>query len=485
MSLIDDYFNLQKEYEEKYGMNTILFIEKGMFYEIYEVNNNDEKIGKATIVSQLLNIQLTKMNKKIEQNNRQNPLMTGFPVASIKKNVKILIDNSYTIVTYDQQNDPSNRKITQIYSPGTYIENSKSLSNYICCIYIDQNESIYESGISFIELSTGESHVYYFITDDNVLIYENINRIIESYNAKEYIIVLENIKERNIERELNTNTKLIHYLKNENITLEYQNEVLKKIFSIESQLSSIEYLDLENVKYGCVSYIYLLQFCYEHNESVLNNIEKPKVHTDDDKLILHNNALYQINIVSTKSKEKGITCLLDIIDNTNTPMGKRLLKKMVLNPIANKEILEKQYNEINEMIPKVDWYESKLRAIIDIERIQRKICTKTIKPNELANLQNSYENINIILSQQIYNNKKVYETFSEYYKFYITTFNFALLKDYNNENINENIFNIGIFEEIDNIQKSIEKYYKSIELECKKIKKILYSNWNIILKMGM
>ena len=110
MTLIDHYFDLQKKYENQYGRKTVVFLEKGMFYEIYSVDNDTEKIGLAHIISKYLNIQLTKSNKKVFENNRQNPFMTGFPVVSLHKNLKILIENGYTIVTYDQQkNNPSEK----------------------------------------------------------------------------------------------------------------------------------------------------------------------------------------------------------------------------------------------------------------------------------------------------------------------------------------------------------------------------------------
>ena len=67
------YFKLQKYYEKKYGTNTLVLIEIGTFFEVYEVNNDDEKIGKAKEIAELLNIQLTRKNKNILENNQSNP----------------------------------------------------------------------------------------------------------------------------------------------------------------------------------------------------------------------------------------------------------------------------------------------------------------------------------------------------------------------------------------------------------------------------
>ena len=51
------YFKLQKLFEKKYGKNTIVLMEIGTFFEVYEVNNDEEHIGKAKEIAELLNIQ--------------------------------------------------------------------------------------------------------------------------------------------------------------------------------------------------------------------------------------------------------------------------------------------------------------------------------------------------------------------------------------------------------------------------------------------
>ena len=63
--LTSSYFKLQRLLEEKYGENTVVLMEIGTFFEIYEINNENEQIGKAKEIASLLNIQLTRKNKNI------------------------------------------------------------------------------------------------------------------------------------------------------------------------------------------------------------------------------------------------------------------------------------------------------------------------------------------------------------------------------------------------------------------------------------
>ena len=119
--LIHEYLDQQIEFEKKYGKNTIILMQVGSFFEFYGVNNKNEKIGNAERITELLNIQLTRRNKAILENSRNNALMAGFPTHSLKKFIEILLSSQYTIILIEQVTPPPNpkREVTQIYSPGT------------------------------------------------------------------------------------------------------------------------------------------------------------------------------------------------------------------------------------------------------------------------------------------------------------------------------------------------------------------------------
>ena len=75
--LTEIYFDLQRYFEEKYGDDTVVFMEIGTFFEVYEVNNDELQVGKAKEMAELLNIQLTKKNKNIPENSVKNPFLAG------------------------------------------------------------------------------------------------------------------------------------------------------------------------------------------------------------------------------------------------------------------------------------------------------------------------------------------------------------------------------------------------------------------------
>ena len=77
----------------------VLLYQLGKFYEIYEFEDG----GNATYIANLLNIQLTRKDKKKSTENKNaNPLMCGVPTASLEKYIDILYDNGFTVGIVNQ-----------------------------------------------------------------------------------------------------------------------------------------------------------------------------------------------------------------------------------------------------------------------------------------------------------------------------------------------------------------------------------------------
>ena len=194
--------------------------------------------------------------------------------------------------------------------------------------------------------------------------------------------------------------KNIHYNNKLNkifAKLSYQNEFLGKIYKNTGMLVPIEYIDMEKLIYARTSLIILLDFAYKHNENLINDLDKPKIFENDKHLILGNNAIYQLNILESgldtgSSKFKS---LFDVINNTSTAMGRRFLKSSIIQPLNDTKEIQTRYDSIEELL-KDDLYinlEKQLSTILDIERLGRKLFLCYIQPDEVANLLESFSNI--------------------------------------------------------------------------------------------
>lgn len=485
-SLIDQYFDLQIEFEQKFGENTIVLMQVGDFFECYGVSNHIEQIGNVQKISDFTGLTKSRRNKNILENSRENALMCGFPLASLKKYLNILIQHSYTVVLIEQITRPPEvvvRQITGIHSPGTYIEDVQTSDpNFIVSIYMDENtcyrtgSSVYLVGLSAIELSTGncvtyqtKNHLY-----DKKAILEEMYRFVESFNPKEILYREGNIRtihKDDVIEHLNMINRTCHDKNTSdfigNITLLQMNEFLSKIYTDHGFLTPIEYLNLERTPEALLSFLFLLEFSYHHNENILKKIKKPETWEYHDHLILYHNTIYQLNIIPSStvhmdhsSKYKS---LFDVIQKTSTPMGRRLLKYRMMNPITSIDELNRRYNFIEHMMSnreRLYEIERKLNEIMDIERMHRKMELGCIHPHEFGTLHQSYDKITSLIHYLQENHtdfslenygfdRNIYEQFIHYKTEFHEKFDMDEILKHALMNIQKSFFKPGTNHEID------------------------------------
>ena len=489
------YLDLFDKYQEKYGDNTIILMEVGSFFEMYGIETTEINKGKVTEISSLLNIQCTKKDKAKLEENYNNPRMAGFPTPALSKYINIILENNYTVVLVEQVTPPPKpeRKVTRILSPGTNFDTMKVASSNLMSIYIEKiSENQTCIGVSVIDVITGKNLVFETQSklDDKDYGYEEIFRMIQVHNPSELLINLKNVdmsKEDIVSYfEIENNTYHVNIdNKNTDIAnLSYQKQFLEKIFKHDTMLSVIEYLDLERKIWGTISYIYLLQFSYEHDERILSKLTKPIIDEEENLLLLANNTIQQLNITSNNGFNNSTNSLLGMINKTSTIMGKRLLKERLLNPIKEKKTLDKRYGFIDTMINDNNYltYESYLKNINDIERLQRRLSISIIHPCEFTTLYHSYLSIDDIIKMASVNFREispdtyVNQKFKDFIKDFEIYYNLENMYKYNINTIGNNIFNNGIYPELDVIENDINQSELYFIILKNKLSEIIQEN---------
>ena len=110
-TILDEYILFRNKYITKYGDNTVVLLQNGSFFEIYAVVNDSEQIGEVNIYhicQNILNIVVSKRNKKIKDVSRSNFLQAGFGVDYVAKYIKLLLKSNYTIVIVRQVTEKPN-----------------------------------------------------------------------------------------------------------------------------------------------------------------------------------------------------------------------------------------------------------------------------------------------------------------------------------------------------------------------------------------
>lgn len=454
-TMTDEYFEIQAEYEEKFGEKTIVLYENGHFYEFYQIHNEEEKIGRASEIAELLNMLVSKKDKSIVDITRKNPQMAGFPTLALRRHLPVILDAGWTVVMVEQITTPPNpeRAITAVYSKATYIENTDdATTNYLMCVYMEKIENKFLAGWSLIDCSTGFLLVHqiddYTGANDYYCI-EELNRIIVSFRPREYLFICSDMSKNDIEETFNiTNVHYSFDVHTDYKKLSFQEALFKKVYPNHGALNVVEYLSLEKMDYTRISLVSLLQFCEKHGESIIKNLQIPEIWTSDRYLKIENNAIEQLDIITNNDK-----CLFRILNKTSTPMGKRLLHHRLLTPLINSTEITKRYTIVEELQNHYKIVNELMSNSGDIERLIRKISIGGIHPYEIYNL---YYGLHKVISVLDYMIKYImsYELFkpinyniyvkktNDFIKLVKDTFIIETLCKYNIKSISENMIKV-------------------------------------------
>jgi DNA mismatch repair protein MutS len=482
--LTQTYFDLQRYFEEKYGRDTVVFMEIGTFYEVYEVNNDEEQVGKAKEIAELLNIQLTKKNKNIIENSDKNPLLAGVPAVSFERYLNRLIqEQKYTVIVVKQKGNPPkiSRYIAQIVSPGTNFEHIvDNDDNYIVSLVIDKYKDIYSVGYSAIDVTTGKTWLYetHSTSEDPSYALDEVFNLLNVYRTSEIVVTfLDGIDDqRHVMQYLEIPEHYHYSVNNQRPRIDFQNKLFAEVYQIQSLLSPIEHLDLERNPMITESLAILIHFVIEHDYHIVQKMSMPKIIDNRRFMYLGNNALEQMGIISKDRKE---FTLLRMLDKSATAIGRRLLKERLLNPIMEESELNRRYNLIERVGSHVRYLDEMMRGVYDLERLARRLNLGRLHPFEMNHVYDSMQCVKELM--QYVKKHKIQKTpfheseVDEFLRDINKSIDLDVSRRFTNATVDENFLMSGVDETIDTLVKENDIMLIAFEDIIKRIENILSS----------
>ena len=511
MGIYKTYFTEQERYTSIYGPKTIVFMQIGKFYEAYCTKTQGYQLEE---LESLLNI---KYIRRDHDKTNTKPNQFGINCVAISKNLATLIEHKFTIVLFDEKHGETIERVCSgIFSPGTYIsERQLSDAHYMISIYIEEEKQLagpdlMAIGVTIIDITTGTSVIHEFHSSryDEQFGLDELIRILQIFKPVELVIYFHpliinesTIKSIHLYLELKKFNNCYFYIYHnkhgddplnlltpESFKINYQNNYLSKIFDSKRKQSMIETLNLEKKTYALISLLILLKYISEHNILLLKNLTLPTHYIYNKHLILGNNAIEQLNIIDSNNLEHDntkIKSLLDVVNRTCTPMGKRYLKENLVNPLSqeNKEVIIKRYDMIEALLKDKIFKKihHELKHINDMERLHRRMGLGIIVPYEFYRLNSFYKTTNKILSI-IKDNETIKTIISDdilndfylYQNTYNEEYDLDLLVQHNNFNdINKSFFKKGVHSTIDAIQDNIDYVWLFINATAEYFSNIL------------
>ena len=366
--LMKQYNQFKSQYPD-----AILLFRVGDFYETFGED--------AVKTSKILGIVLTKRSNGAAADMD----LAGFPHHAIDTYLPKLVRAGYRVAICDQLEDPKltktlvKRGITELVTPGI-ATNDKILeqkeNNFLGAIhYADKN-----IGIAFIDASTGE----FYIAEGDM---EYIDKLLQNFKPAEMVIQ----KGKSADFREHFGEKILLTTFDDWVfTTDYALPFLTQHF----QTNSLKGFGIENLTYGIIAAGAALHYLSETQNHKIQHINK--ISRIEEELYMWLDRFTIRNLELIHSPNENAVTLLQILDQTLTPMGGRLLKKWILMPLKVKSLIEERLASVQYFIDNESFKndaEVCIRSIGDLERIGSKIATGKINPREMLQLAKALRSI--------------------------------------------------------------------------------------------
>ncbi len=364
--LMKQHAELKKKFPD-----AMLLFRVGDFYETFGED--------ARRASQVLGITLT---RKASGGGSYCDL-AGIPYHALEQYLPRLVRAGMRVAICEQLEDPKTTKglvkrgITELVTPGVAYNDmvlEVKENNFLCGLHLTDKVH----GVSFLDVSTGE---FYVAQGD--LAY--IDKLLSNFHPSEVVLQRKKLhwfQEHFAERYYcNTFDDWV-------FAPDFAHELLLKQFGTSSLKGfGVEDLDMGIIAAGAV--LYYLQDT-QHNRTA--NICKLTRVEPDRYVWLDKFTIRNLELISSPN-EKART-LLDVLDQTLTPMGSRLLRRWILMPMKERAAIEERLSVVDGLVRDESLrreLSQQVKAVGDLERLITKAAVGRINPREMLQLQRSLE----------------------------------------------------------------------------------------------
>ena len=345
----------------------LLLFRVGDFYETF-----GEDAVKA---SKVLDIVLTKR----ANGSASHIELAGFPHHSLDTYLPKLVRAGNRVAICDQLEDPKSvkgivkRGVTELVTPGLSFNDQvldTKKNNYLASIHFGKEKH----GVAFLDLSTGE----FMCAEGNAAYLE---KLVQSFAPAE--IIYSKAARKTAEE----------VLKNDFITFHCEDWVYQYDFTYEKLkthfgTANLKGFGIEELDAGIVAAGAVLYYLEETEHKEIQHISAISRIAEEKYVWLDKFTIRNLELVFPQH-EGGIP-LINILDQTVTPMGSRMMKKWMVLPLKEKALIEERQNVVDFFYQNSTLIEEMLdplKHIGDLERLISKVVVGRANPREINQIK--------------------------------------------------------------------------------------------------
>ncbi len=366
--MMEQYFRIKKDHKD-----TLLFFRLGDFYEMFY---EDAKVASA-----VLEIALTA---------RQKVPMCGVPYHAVDSYLTKLLKGGFKVAICEQVEDAKKaigivkREVVKILTPGTALElevGEEKENTYIASLFL-QNSSW---GMAVVDLASGEIKT----AQSNAAASGSINDELIKYSPIE--ITFPRGQEDKID-EIFAANDMSFVLKSPQEDWIYDFIQAKNYLQDHFGVKSLAGFDLDGRRFAVSASGALLYYLKKLRKDALSLIGSISYMQSGTHMILDSSTLKNLELVKNIRDNRRSGSLLDIIDLTVNPLGGRLLKTWLLQPLMEVGSIIERQDAVSELlsltIERHELQES-FKDISDLARLAGKISLAVAHARDLVSLKRS------------------------------------------------------------------------------------------------
>jgi len=364
------YLQIKKQYP-----NAIVFFRLGDFYETFDED--------AKIVSRECDIVLT--SRPVGKGQRV-PL-AGVPYHAIEGYIAKLIGKGYKVAIVEQVGEQPakglvRREVVRVVTPGTIVEPTlleEKRNNYLAALVVDGNQA----GIAYVDITTGEFATTQIESDD---VLQAVQQELERLQPAEVLIGDEGLGGRGL-------TPIPYPLTT------YDDWRFELGNARQALLDHFEVASLEG--YGCEGLPLavraagaIIQYLRETQKAALEQLTHLFTYSTNAFMSLDAATRRNLELTETIRTRSIKGSLLGVLDETVTPMGGRLLRRWLNQPLLDLEALNERLDAVEAFYrdtPLRTKVISLLKQLRDLERLTSRVVQGIAGPRDLTGIRQSLE----------------------------------------------------------------------------------------------
>ncbi|MBE9512511.1 MAG: DNA mismatch repair protein MutS [Chloroflexi bacterium] len=359
------YLRIKRNYHE-----AIVFFRLGDFYETFDKD--------AELTSRELDIVLTSR----EMGKGHRVPMAGIPYHALDNYLARLISRGYKVAICEQVTRPGETKglvergVVRVVTPGTVIEPALldgNANNYLVSLVLGDDAA----GIAYVDITTSEFAV-------TQLPRERANAELERLKPSE-IITAESAELPDLELKAPL-TRLEDYC----FELETARQTVLEHFGV----ATLDGYGCSNLPLAISAAGAIIHYLQETQKGVLGQLTRLSTYSTGSFMALDMQTQRNLELFQSSRLGTAEGSLLSVIDLTKTPMGSRLLKKWLGQPILDITELTRRQEAIGWFFDNTlarNQTVSLFSEVADLERLINRVRGDVVSPRELISLKRSLE----------------------------------------------------------------------------------------------